>query len=101
MGLDGCKMRLIGIAETLGIPKEIFGHMTQEHLDIRKLCGKWMPQELIIRTMGTASQINQNDDKIAMNGFQPTLRIWFLTTFSCPRDVFFLFSDLERILVVK
>lgn len=35
---NGCKMKLIKIANTLKILKEHVGHISHEYLDMRKLC---------------------------------------------------------------
>jgi hypothetical protein len=46
--LNDRKVKLIDIAETLKISKERVGHIVHEHLDMQKLCAKWVPRVLTI-----------------------------------------------------
>lgn len=55
-------MRLIEIADTLKISKELFGYIVRESLIMRKLCVKWVSQKLTIDQF-TVSRINENDKK--------------------------------------
>jgi hypothetical protein len=66
-------VKLIEIAETLKISKESAGHILHEHLDMRKLCAKWLPRVLTI---------DQNQQRVDDSE-------QFLTIFNRNKDEFF------------
>jgi transposase len=48
MVLDERRMKVRGIAETIGISKERVGYILHEELDVKKLCAKWLPRLLTV-----------------------------------------------------
>ena len=43
MVLDGWRMKVREIAETIGISKECVGYILREEMDMKKLCARWVP----------------------------------------------------------
>ncbi|KAF7265910.1 hypothetical protein GWI33_020654 [Rhynchophorus ferrugineus] len=50
MTLNGRKLKLNEIADTLKISTERVHHIINEYLGMRKLCAKWVSRELMIRS---------------------------------------------------
>jgi len=53
------RMKVRGIAETLGISKERVGYILHEELDIKKLCARWVPRLLTADQKRTRMKISE------------------------------------------
>jgi transposase len=58
MVLDDRRMKLREITETIGISKEHVGYILHEELDVKKLCGKWVPHLLTVDQKCTHMKIS-------------------------------------------
>jgi histone-lysine N-methyltransferase SETMAR len=57
--LDERRMKMRGIAETIGISKERVGYILHEELDMKKLCALWVPRLLTADQKRTRIKISE------------------------------------------
>jgi len=69
MVLDGRKMKVREIAETIGISKEHVGYILHEELYMKKLCARWVPRLLTAdqkRTRMKISEISRRAERLSL-----------------------------------
>jgi histone-lysine N-methyltransferase SETMAR len=59
MVLDEQRMKVHEIAETIGISKECVGYILHEELDMKRLCGRWVPRLLTSDQKHTCMKISE------------------------------------------
>jgi histone-lysine N-methyltransferase SETMAR len=59
MVFDDWRMKVCGIAETIGISKERVGYILHEELDVKQLCARWVPRLLTADQKHTHMKISE------------------------------------------